>query len=233
MTKAKTPETMRLNVDVAEHVPLVRGKFGCEEERTWPVSFGQNEKGGMDEEEFAEYLFNSIVPLFSPAKDKPGHRVLLKVDSGPGRKALALLEQVKPVNSLSNADLDMLLVWHQVPKTKSAKKLDKLQQWMAIRVDGDPPPAYERWTDEDEQRLVALHATNIDISDTQYRREVVLKKKELEAAADHFNREERDKLRKKWDVMDAEDVEEAITSLQEELQAEVTESTDGEELVAV
>jgi hypothetical protein len=66
------------------------------------------------------------------------------------------------------------------------------------------------------------------ISDTQYRREVVLKKKELEAAADHFNREERDKLQKKWDVMDVEDVEEAITSLQEELQAEVTESTDGE-----
>jgi len=45
---------------------------------------------------------------------------------------------------------------------------------------------------------------------------------------DHLNWEERDKLRKKWDVMDAKDAEEAITSLQEELQAEVTESTDGE-----
>jgi FKBP-type peptidyl-prolyl cis-trans isomerase len=100
---------------------------------------------------------------------------------------------------------------------------------MAIRADGDPPPpAYERWTDEEEQRLVALHATNIDISDTQYRREVALKKRELEAAADHFNREERAELQKKWDAMDAEDAEEAITSLQEELQAEVTESTDGE-----
>ncbi len=78
-------------------------------------------------------------------------------------KALALLEKGKRVNSLSVADLDMLLVWHQAPKTKGAKKSDKLQQWMAIRVDGDPPPVYERWTDEDEQRLVALHATNIDI----------------------------------------------------------------------
>ena len=90
---------------------------------------------------------------------------------------------------------------------------------------------YERWADEDEQRLVALHATNIDISNTQYGREVALKKRELEAAADHFNQEERDKLQKKWDALDAEDAEdaeEAITSLQEELQAEVTESTDGE-----
>jgi hypothetical protein len=95
MTKAKTPETMRLDVDVAEHVPQVPGKFGCAEERTRPVSFGQNEKGGMDEEEFAKYLFNSIVPLFPHAKDKPGHHVLLKVDSGPGRMNLNLLTKLR------------------------------------------------------------------------------------------------------------------------------------------
>ena len=94
-------------------------------------------------------------------------------------KALALLEQGKPVNSLSVADLDVLLAWHQAPKVKGAKKADKLQQWMAIRADDDSPPAYERWTDEEEQRLVALSAINIDISDTQYGREVALKKREL------------------------------------------------------
>jgi hypothetical protein len=144
------------------------------------------------------------------------------------KKALALLEQGKPVNLLSVADLDVLLAWHQAPKTKGAKKADKLQQWMAIRADGDPPPAYERWTDEEEQRIVALNAINIDISDTQYGREVAMKKRELEAAADHFNREERDELRKKWDAMDVEDAEEAMTSLQEELRAEATESQDGD-----
>jgi hypothetical protein len=94
-------------------------------------------------------------------------------------KALALLEQGKPVNLLSVADLVVLLEWHQAPKTKGAKKADKLQQWMAIRADGEPLPAYYRWTDGDEQRLVALHTTNIDISDTQYGREVALKKREL------------------------------------------------------
>jgi len=120
-------------------------------------------------------------------------------------KALTLLEQGKPVISLSVSDLDVLLACHQVPKMKGAKKVDKLQQWMAIRVNGNPPPAYERWTDEEEQRLVALNAINNDISDTQYGCEVALKKREPEAAADHFNREERDKLRKKWDAMDVED----------------------------
>jgi hypothetical protein len=93
---------------------------------------------------------------------------ILKQLQATEEKALALLEQGKPVNLLSVADLDIL--------------------------DGDPLPAYERWTDEEEQRLVALNAINIDISDTQYEREVALKKRELEAAADHFNREERDKL---------------------------------------
>ena len=43
-------------------------------------------------------------------------------------KALALLEQGKPVISLSVADLDLQLTWHQAPKTKCAKKSDKLQQ---------------------------------------------------------------------------------------------------------
>jgi len=43
-------------------------------------------------------------------------------------KALALLEQGKPVILLSVADLDLLLTWYQAPKTKGAKKLDKLQQ---------------------------------------------------------------------------------------------------------
>jgi len=38
-------------------------------------------------------------------------------------KALALLEQGKPFNSLSVADLDVLLAWHQAPKKKGAKRL--------------------------------------------------------------------------------------------------------------
>ncbi len=46
--------------------------------------------------------------------------------------------------------------------------------------------------------------------------------------ADHFNREEKDELRKKWDAMDVEDAEEAMTSLQEELRADAPESQDGE-----
>jgi hypothetical protein len=57
---------------------------------------------------------------------------------------------------------------------------------------------------------------------------MALKKRELEAAADNFSREERETVRQKWDVMDAMDAEEAITLLEGELRVKVTESTEGE-----
>jgi hypothetical protein len=89
--KAKTNDTMRLQYDVAEHMPIIWGKFGKDKVCSWPVTFGQNEKGGMDDEEFEKYLMNLIVPLYPNTKDRPGKRVILKIDSGPGRTNLSLL----------------------------------------------------------------------------------------------------------------------------------------------
>ena len=68
-----------------KYYPNICGKFGCEEVRLWPVSFGMNTKRGMDDHEFEIYLLNAIFPLFPDAKDQKGKRVLLKVDIGPGR----------------------------------------------------------------------------------------------------------------------------------------------------
>ena len=61
----------------------------------WPVTFGSNEKGGMDNDEFEKYLMNSIVPLYPHARNRPGHRVMLKVDSGPGGMNLNLLPKLR------------------------------------------------------------------------------------------------------------------------------------------
>ena len=48
----------------------------------------------MDSEEFEKYVLGSIVPLYPTAQDKPGHCVMLKVDSGPGRMNLNLLARL-------------------------------------------------------------------------------------------------------------------------------------------
>ena len=79
-----------------EHTPRVMGMFGSTEVKGWPVSFGMNEKGGMDDDEFEKFMLNSIVPLYPNAKNKPGQRVIIKVlDSGPGRTNLKLLAKLR------------------------------------------------------------------------------------------------------------------------------------------
>jgi len=71
------------------------GKFGLEEQKSLPVSLGMNEKGGMDEEEFAKYIMNAIVPLYPNAAPEKGKWVILKCDSGPGRMNLDLLADLR------------------------------------------------------------------------------------------------------------------------------------------
>jgi hypothetical protein len=53
-------------------MPSIWGKFGKHKVCSWPVTFCQNEKGGMDDEEFKNNLMNLIVPLYPNAKDGPG-----------------------------------------------------------------------------------------------------------------------------------------------------------------
>ena len=53
--------------------------------RLWPVTFGANEKGGMDSEEFEKYVMNLIILLYPHVRNQHGKRVMLKVDSGPVR----------------------------------------------------------------------------------------------------------------------------------------------------
>jgi hypothetical protein len=86
---------MQLDVDVIKHAPSVRGKFGFKEEQFFLVTFGMNEKGGMDEKEFEEYILNSIVPLYSCAKNKRRKGVILKADSGPRQENMGLLSTLK------------------------------------------------------------------------------------------------------------------------------------------
>ena len=48
-------------------MPNIIGQFGMDEEVSMPVSFGVNEKGGMDDCEFTKYLRTAIMPLYPNA----------------------------------------------------------------------------------------------------------------------------------------------------------------------
>ncbi len=118
------------------------------------------------------------------------------------------------------------MAWYQATKSKGSKKADKAEQWKQILESGERPPGYDRWTAEDEERLVglAVQGNKIDISGTQYGRKVALEKRELEAAADCLTREERNVWRQKLDALDAED--EAMSSRNMDTAAGVTASSD-------
>ncbi|KAL7532024.1 hypothetical protein ACHAWF_009676 [Thalassiosira exigua] len=94
-TDAKTDEGQRFRNEMIEWMLNTRGTFGCDEEKSWPCTFGMNAKGGMDDVEFYKYVVNSILPLYPNTKDLPGRRTMLKVDSGPGRTCKKLIASLR------------------------------------------------------------------------------------------------------------------------------------------
>jgi len=94
-TDAKTNEGQRVSVEWFRYCPHIRGKFGHPQSKLFPVTFGMNEKGGMNAVELQKYMDVAIFPLFPDISDMPGKRVLMKVDSGPGRMNIEMLASLK------------------------------------------------------------------------------------------------------------------------------------------
>ena len=64
-------------------------------------------------------------------------------------------------------------------------------------------PIHTAWTAADEAELQRWKKKDIKMGDTAFGRLVANKKRMLDAAQDHYTREERDKARAKFAVMDA------------------------------
>ena len=76
-------------------MPKINGKFGSSNTKQWPVTFGMNSKGGMDNDEYKKFILGSIIPLFPDVEDIPGKRVMITVDFGPGRLQQDLLAMLR------------------------------------------------------------------------------------------------------------------------------------------
>jgi hypothetical protein len=94
-TRAQHKDNEQCRIEVAAFFPNIRGKFGMDEPCYLGVSVGLNEKGGMVNEEFDNYIRNSILPLFPDACNMPGKRIMIKVDRGPGQLNVDLLTELK------------------------------------------------------------------------------------------------------------------------------------------
>ena len=116
--------------------------------------------------------------------------------------AKLILDAGKNVESLLVSELDTLLAWHRVTKTKGSKKVDKLQQWKDIVATGQQPPQFSWWMDDDEQKLAPLMSDEVDMVDTYYGREQALHERELEATMYCMSREKREEFRRKLDEIE-------------------------------
>ena len=81
---AQTPDAEALRIKCIRMFN-VQAAFGHEEIQSFPTSLGLNNKGGMDDVEFFEYLQKSIMKLYPDAAPVKGKWVIIKCDSDPGR----------------------------------------------------------------------------------------------------------------------------------------------------
>jgi hypothetical protein len=63
--------------------------------------------------------------------------------------------------TLTGTDLTALLTSHQHPKVASLKKDVKFVAWMEIKRRGNAPPAFDKWTHDDEEQLKEAQS-NVD-----------------------------------------------------------------------
>ena len=94
-TTAQTADKEKISIDWFTHSKDVLAKFGHPEKKDLPCTFGMNERGGMNAEELDKYMRGSILPLFPDLEDKPGKRIVVKIDSGPGRRNVEMLASLK------------------------------------------------------------------------------------------------------------------------------------------
>ena len=83
-TSSQSSEHESIRIEMMRYMLDVRGTFGHDTKQSFPISIGLNNKGGIDEEEFFEYLKKSIMKLWPDAAPVKGKWVVIKVDSGPG-----------------------------------------------------------------------------------------------------------------------------------------------------
>eukprot|EP00804_Cyclotella_cryptica_P002589 CCRYP_010430-RA/>CCRYP_010430-RA protein AED:0.08 eAED:0.03 QI:0/0/0/1/0/0/2/0/413 len=148
-TRAQSVETQSVNINLVTFLPNSIGTFGADEEKEWPVTLGFNAKGGMDNEQFKEYFKTNIAPLYPDAEDKAGKRVMVKVDSGPGRLEIDFLVEARTSGFIS---------YHSVPNTMAmtqetdqsycpfkSKFAQNLRALSDARINGDFPTSLPPW----------------------------------------------------------------------------------------
>ena len=88
---ATEEEKKRIHELFVNGIQNTKGKYGGDCITSNGATVNCNVNAGMDGEEFEKYVMDAIIKLYPDASNVPGRRVMLIVDSGPGRNNEALL----------------------------------------------------------------------------------------------------------------------------------------------
>ena len=147
-TRAQSVDTQSVNINLVTFLPNIKGKFGLEEAKEWPVTFGFNAKGGMDEQ-FRECFKTNIAPLYPDAKDEHGKRVMVKVDSGPGRLEIDFLVEAHTLGFIIYpSDPNTMAVTQETDQSYGPFKSNFAQNLKALsdaRINGGFPTSLAPW----------------------------------------------------------------------------------------
>eukprot|EP00804_Cyclotella_cryptica_P007858 CCRYP_001439-RA/>CCRYP_001439-RA protein AED:0.28 eAED:0.18 QI:0/0/0/1/0/0/2/0/291 len=148
-TRAQSVETQSVNINLVTFIPNIIGKFGADEEKEWPVTFGFNAKGGMDNEQFKEYFKTNIAPLYRDAEYNAGKRVMVKVDSGPGRLEIDFLVEARTSGFIIYPSVpNTTAVTQETDQSYGPFKSEFAQNLRALsdaRINGDFPTSLPPW----------------------------------------------------------------------------------------
>ncbi len=75
-------------------------------------------------------------------------------------------------------------------------KPQMVAKWKEIRLNHVPPPIFEKWGDSDEEELIRLKSTEVDMSETALGRYAALMKRQAFASVLDFTDEEWTNLKK-------------------------------------
>ena len=92
-------------------------------------------------------------------------------------------------------EMAALLAWYNIPKEKM-KKPQMVAKWKEIRLNHVPPPVFEKWNNSDEEELIRLKTSEVDMSETAPGRYVALMKRQMAASVLDFTDEEWANLQK-------------------------------------
>ena len=110
-------------------------------------------------------------------------------------KALAILDakascfEDNDYKGVSVPDLTALLAWYNIPKEKMNKP-QMVAKWKEIRLNHVPPPIFEKWGDSDEEELIRLKSTKVDMSETALGCYAALMKRQAFASVMDFTDDE-------------------------------------------